>query len=109
MPVWNSRSVDEQGGLTLTDWQVVQLPNGDLHLIGYCVENREGRVSSVVRDLAPRELRARTETGRKYLLMGPPGGNIDAEYVWTRWAALNLVDSWKDVTAAIWQEHQDTP
>ena len=107
MPVWHTRPVDEQDSLTLSNWQVVQLSNGDRHLVGYCVENREGRVSSVVRELDTRELCARTATGRIYTLRGQPGGNLDAAYVWKQWAALNSVDSWKDVTTAIWQEHRD--
>lgn len=105
MPVWRTRPVDEQGTLTLTNWQVVELPDGDRHLVGYCVENREGRVSSVIREIDVRKMRARTGTGRVYVLRGRPGGNLDAEYVWKQWASLNGVESWEDITTKIWQRH----
>lgn len=106
MPVWRTRPVKEQRLLTLRSWQVLQLPDGDRHLVGYCIENNEGRVSSVVREVDAKTLRVKTGTGRTYVLKGRPGGNLDAEYVWRQWAAANSIESWEDVTGEVWQQHQ---
>jgi len=108
MPVWPTRPVDEQDCLTLRSWQVFQLSSGDLHLVGYCVENREGRVSSVVREIDVNNMRARTRSGRTYALTGRPGFNRDAGHVWERWVALNAADAWEDITNSIWQQHVDS-
>lgn len=105
MPVWRTRPVQEQGQLTLDSWQVMELPNGDRHLVGYCVENREGRASSVVRRIDDKTLRVTTGTGRIYVLRGRPGTDLDAEYVWGRWREVNKVESWSDVTSSVWQQH----
>jgi|UPI00083876CB hypothetical protein len=51
MPIWRTPPVTEQAGLTLRNWRVIQLADGTQHLAGYCIENREGRVSSVVREI----------------------------------------------------------
>ena len=106
--MWRTRPVMEQAGLTLREWQVVQLPNGDRHLIGWCVENREGRVSSAVRDIDYKKLIAISETGRLYVLEGRPGADPDpdGQYVWSRWTALNAVEAWEDVTESVWSRHE---
>lgn len=106
MPVWHSRSVLEQAGLTLRRWKVVELPDGALHLIGYCIENREGRVSSAVREFDYGKLIAKTDTGRVYVLQGEPGSDTHATYVWSRWATLNAVESWEDVSGSVWSRHE---
>lgn len=105
MPVWRTRPMQEQGQLTLDSWQVMELPNGDRHLVGYCAENREGRASSAVRDIDSKTLT--TGTGRIYVLRGRPGVDLDAEYVWDRWRGVNKVESWTDVTSSVWQQHVD--
>jgi hypothetical protein len=107
MPVWRTRPVQEQGQLTLNSWQVMELPNGDRHLVGYCVENREGRASSVVRKIDSKTLRVTTGTGRIYVLRGRPGVDSDAEYVWGRWREVNKVESWSEVTSSVWRQHLD--
>ena len=105
MPVWRTQPVEEQGSLTLRSWKIVELPDGDRHLVGYCVENFEGRVSSVIKTFDPQALRAVTGTGRVYTLRGRPGVNADAEYVWNRWLGLNAQSVWTDVTESVWDEH----
>ena len=108
MPVWCTRPVSEQGELALRNWKVLQLPNGERHLIGYCVENREGRVSSVVREIDYGSLTAVTRAGRKYVLHGLPGVDLDAQHVWKRGAAFNAVRSWEDVTCTVWSMHESS-
>lgn len=105
MPVWRTRPIEEQGSLTLQSWRVVELLNGNRHLVGYCLENLEGRVSSTIQAFDPESLRAVTGSGRVYTLRGRPGANADAEYVWNRWVAVNAASEWTDVSASVWNEH----
>lgn len=102
MSVWATIPVEDQPTLTLHRWRVMQLTDETVHLVGYCVENREGRVSSTVDAIDATNLRARTETGRIYLLDGPPGNDTDAEYVWQRWTRLYGITEWRDITATVY-------
>src|SRR5687767_11445644 len=102
MTVWTIAPVADQPEATLTDWQVMELPNGDRHLVGYAVEEREGRASSAVDTFDLAAMRAVTSSGRVYQLKGRPGWNKDAEYVWKRWLRINEAASFVDVTASVW-------
>jgi len=73
-------------------------------VVGWCIENREGRVSTAIASFDPASARVVTQSGRIYALAGPPGTNLDAEYTWARWKALNDVASATDVTLAVWAE-----
>lgn len=105
MPTWSTRPVTEQGALNLSEWRVMELPEGERHLVGYCLENNEGRVSSPVLDLELKPLRATTSTGRVYLLSGAPRHNSDAMYVWDQWIKIYSIESWTDVTESVWNGH----
>ncbi|MBA3597987.1 MAG: hypothetical protein H0W40_11525 [Methylibium sp.] len=103
--VWRTAPVGEQPSLTLARWQVMQLPHGERHLVGYALQNREGRVSSAVATLDAASLRGVTATGRVYALSGRPGHDSDAEYTWRAWARINAAHEWTDVTAEVWAAH----
>lgn len=105
MSLWSTRPVSEQAALTLREWRVMELPDGERHLVGFCVENNEGRVSSPVIELEEHSLRATTTTGRLYLLNGIPGNNLHAMYVWEQWTKMYSIASWSDVTDSIWIKH----
>lgn len=101
MPVWAVNNVQRQPSVSLLEWQVMQVENGDHHFVGYCPENREGRVSSAVVTFDVQKLRGVTRSGRVYQLVGRPGLNVDAEYIWQVWADINEVKTWKDVAAEL--------
>jgi hypothetical protein len=105
MPVWTTTPVDAQPSLTLVNWQVMQLPDGDRHFVGYSPQNREGRTSSAIVEMDLERLQGVTSTGRVYQLIGTPGWNTDAEYVWRRWIAINDVPQWEDVSKEVWSDH----
>jgi hypothetical protein len=104
MSLWSTRPVSEQAALTLSDWRVMQLPDGEIHLVGYCVENNEGRVSSPVTNLERKTLRANTSTGRLYILSNGPGFHPDALYVWDQWLRIYSIESWTDISDSVWNE-----
>lgn len=105
MNVWTIADVTVEPEVTLTNWQVLELPNGDRHLVGYAIEAREGRVSSRVEEFDSASLRAVTSSGRTYQLNGRPGIDRDAEYVWRRWARVNQTTQFSDVSAEVWTSH----
>lgn len=102
MNVWTIASVEDEPETTLTNWQVLELPNGDRHLVGYAVEDREGRVSSSVQAFDRESLCAVTSSGRVYRLKGRPGVDKDAECVWRTWARINQALQFTDISSAIW-------
>ena len=101
MPVWMTTPVEEQPSLTLERWRVIQMTEGGRHFVGWCLENKEGRVSSPIAEFDPENLRGVTSTGRVYQLKGPPGLDGDAEYVRDRWLAIYGNPRWTDVTADV--------
>jgi hypothetical protein len=105
MPVWETTPLDEQPDVTLRSWQVMEAPSGERHLVGYCVENSEGRASSAVEHIDADSLVAQTRSGRRYQLRGRPGNDSDAEYVWRAYVSVNGITAFTDVTVYVWQAH----
>ena len=64
-----------------------------MHFMGYAKSDHaytgEGRVCSPVLEFDKQTMRGRTRSGRVYELVGPPGLNADALYVWNRWLNIN--------------------
>ena len=78
---------------TLVHWQAFRIPSGAIHLVGYCVERNEGRASTALVSFDPRSRRCTTESGRVYVLSGPPGSDGDARCVWSRFKSVyDIVD-----------------
>ena len=100
MAVWNITSVDETPELQLARWSIREVqPRGTRHLVGYNLTEDEGRVSSTITAYDPDRRRAMTESGRVYELVGRPGHDGDAEYVWRAWLRLlGEAVTWHDVT-----------
>jgi hypothetical protein len=96
--------VDVVPTVRLAHWQVYELPDGDRHLVGYNIDDREGRTSGRVLSLDALTASLRTRSGRCYELVGPPGSDPDARYVWNDWLSLNRVPvaEVKRVTDEVW-------
>ncbi|GGF46323.1 hypothetical protein GCM10011611_61010 [Aliidongia dinghuensis] len=92
MPVWPIPPVEIQPVITLDRWQIIRLPNGDCHFVGYNPAGLEGRVSNIVTAFDQARMRARTKSGRIYELVGAPGWSKHAQYVLGRWCALNSIE-----------------
>lgn len=99
--IWRTQPVTDQPSLTLESWSVRQLPGGDRHFVGWCIENGEGRVSSAITEFDAQTRRGRTGSGRVYQLAGPPGRDPDADYVWRRWLEINELTEWVDVSGEL--------
>ena len=105
MSVRNIHCDEEGHAVTLDTWQVLELANGARHLIGYSLARYEGRVSTEVVFLNIATLRVTTASGRAYELRGLPGASDGARYVWQRFARINAIEQWSDVTEDVWQAH----
>jgi hypothetical protein len=105
MAIWTVTPVEQEPSTTLVGWQVLELPDGDRHLVGRAVEAQEGRVCSAVQSFDVARLRAVTRSGRVYQLKGRPGVDAQAAYVWERWLAIHREPSAVDVTDSVWTEH----
>jgi hypothetical protein len=99
--IWKTKPVDSQPRLRLANWRIMRTERGEIHFIGYAVDNHEGRVSTAIEsvDLAART--GVTRSGRLYELIGDPGQDPDADYVWAMWARVNGVKHAEDVTAEL--------
>lgn len=106
MPVWTTIPVAHQPTLTLERWSIFELPDGDRHLVGWAVENREGRVSSEIEQFDVKKMCGVTSTGRVYRLKGNPGRNSDAEYTWNQWRRYNDVEAFADVSGEVWDAYE---
>lgn len=119
--IWPTRPVEDEPVIALHSWNVfcVPSPNGeeaDHHFNGYSGGpsssyfggGGEGRVSSKIIEFNQEKMIGTTRSGRKYQLIGPPGFNGDAQYVYHRWLGINNVteEQVMDVTPEYLTEEQ---
>lgn len=84
--VYRPASVEQEPCTNLTQWQVYEVTQGSVitaHFVG-CARY-EGRVSSAVQEYDHVTKTGRTSSGRLYKLVGEPGHNKDAMYVFNTW------------------------
>ena len=105
MSLWKVNHVADEPRTRLHQWRVMALPDGSRHLVGYAMPSREGRTSSAVEQFDVARLCAVTGSGRVYELVGRPGLDMDAQYVWDRWRHINEVSDFGDVSEEVWAEH----
>jgi hypothetical protein len=89
--IWRATPVKMEPKARLIQWQVYKVRNPkddgwDIHFNGYT--GHEGRVCSPVQEFNKETMTGRTRSGRIYELVGPPGYNGDAAYVWNRWIEI---------------------
>jgi len=104
--LWNVPDALIEPKLSLANWQVYETETGECHLVGYCVERFEGRVSSAITAFDPASRCVVTRSGRSYRLHGTPGFDDDADYVWQNWKRINSVTHSADVSHRVWDEIQ---
>lgn len=90
--------VDEQPLLTLERWRVYETNRGERHFIGYCVEARDGRVTTAVVSFDAGTKTGVTASGRRYFLKAWPCFDGDAEHVWAFYTSQNAITETRDVS-----------
>ena len=98
MSVWRVAPVLDQPDVVLTDWAIMELPDGDRHFAGYEEQAWQGRASSKIVEFDEQHMTGTTASGRVYHLKGPPGLSLDARYVWNMWKQINKVEEAKDIS-----------
>ncbi|WP_042876882.1 hypothetical protein [Cupriavidus necator] len=98
MPVSTIAPVDVQPLVTLERWRVRETRSGQRHFVGYCVENKENRVSSAIQSFDSGTGVGVTSSGRRYLLSGSPCFDGEARRIWEEWADKNGIGDTKDVS-----------
>lgn len=98
--IWRPASVEQEPYTKLTQWRVYNVTyNGKIktHFSGYA--GYEGRVCSAIQSYDKNTRRGITESGRVYELVGDPGFNKDAVYVFGNWCARFPEDTeFEDIT-----------
>ena len=92
----------DQTPLTLARWRVFVV-DGNWHLVAWCVESADGRVTSPISTFDADGRLAVTQSGRLYRLAGPPGDNGDADYTWHRWKHLRGVQTAQDISQEVFR------
>jgi hypothetical protein len=88
MSLLPSSSIDEQPVIWLERWRVLEANHELRHFVGFSVADQDGRVSTPIVSFNKAERSGVTASGRRYILMGPPGYDDDAEYVWEQYAGF---------------------
>lgn len=88
--IWQVASIEHEPHASLMSWRVFKVRLKDealptLHLVGYAIEAREGRVSSAIQAFDLDKMLVRTASDRIYWLRGEPGYDGRAEFVWREW------------------------
>jgi hypothetical protein len=112
MSVWPIDSIEDKPNVMLRDWAAFEVPlNGTddpwtRHLAGWSCEDGQGQVCSAVQQFDPASGQCVTESGRVYRLLGRPGLNSDAKYVWQRWKRIADILEERDVTREVFEAIQ---
>lgn len=87
----------------ISSWRFVSVkhPDGTVqrHFVGRA--NDEGRLSTGVKLLDVRTMRATTESGRVYEVVGAPSDDVDAAYLYAKWLQYGGRTELKDLTGAL--------
>jgi hypothetical protein len=96
--IWRTTPVDQVPELRLSNWAILELPDGDRHFAGYNLTEYEGRASSKIVEFDGERMRGITASGRVYELVGAPGLTGDGLYVWNQWKRINRVNEYTDIS-----------
>ena len=76
----------------------MQAEQASRHFVGFNAADQDGRVSTPIVSFNAAERSGVTFSGRCYILVGPPGFDDDAEYVWECYATFCGFKDVVDVT-----------
>jgi hypothetical protein len=91
-------AVDAHPVVTLVRWGIRETSSGRQYFVGYCLENREYRVSTAIESFNRRTGIGVTASGRRYLLVGSPCIDREARLTWQELAVPRGIGESKDVS-----------
>jgi len=83
-----TNSLSARPRVWLVRWHVLRTNLGTRHFIGHSVEDDAGCVSTPITSYDSASGGGVTSNGRPYKLLGPPGHDEEAEYVWKYYERL---------------------
>lgn len=98
MVIWLARSIDDVPEVILMRWRIFETEEGERHFVGTRHDRGTGRVSSAIVNIDMSTRVGVTRSGRKYVLDGPPGTDVNGECTWAAWCHVNGVTRYRDVT-----------
>jgi len=98
VPIWKSQGLLEEPEIEISRWRVFETETGERHFVGVRAAQGTGRVSSSIIEFDILSRTGVTASGRRYVLVGEPGTDDEADYVWGLWARVNGVILARDVT-----------
>lgn len=105
MPLFRTEPIDKVPYIEITRWKIFRVTSElweeqTLHLCGYNLTEMHGRVSSAIIKFSSSSdgCIITTESGREYKLVGEPGYDPDAFYVWGIWCSRNQVKEFFDAS-----------
>ncbi len=99
MTIWQSRPVADIPEIVLQAWRILETDIGERHFVGFRPDRGTGRVSSAIVECDMRNRVGVTCSGRRYVLNGPPGADLEeGDYTWTAWCQVNHISTYRDVT-----------
>lgn len=101
MSLWLTAPVAAIPRIELARWMLICTEVGEVHAVGYNAGASEGRVSSPLLSFDVTQRTGTTRSGRTYALLGPPGVDADAQYVFDAWLRINRVLAWTEVTVDV--------
>ncbi|MDA3877014.1 MAG: hypothetical protein PF483_07985 [Halothiobacillus sp.] len=79
---WAAKPVSVEPEIQLARWAVYEIPGQGRFLSGYNVGGHHGRASTAITAWDGTTRTGITSSGRRYRLVGEPGFDGDAKYVW---------------------------
>lgn len=98
MPTWRVATLSGEPEILLVAWRIMETDRSERHFVGARLDDGSGRVSTAILEFDPDGMTGVSKSGRVYKLVGPPGWNENADYVWSTWRAVNRVSCYADVT-----------
>lgn len=98
MPTWRVVALTVEPEISLVHWRIMETERHERHFIGARLDDGTGRVSTAIVEFDPDGMTGVSQSGRVYKLLGTPGWNENADYVWSAWRAVNRISSYADVT-----------
>lgn len=89
---------------SIWELQLAWTPERTRHLVGLVVAQQVGRVTSTIAGIDASSRTVTTETGRTFVLEGPPGVDPDAAYVLSMLRRLGAIAGERNVTADLLME-----
>jgi hypothetical protein len=100
MSLFRPASVKDMPEVFLSRWHVTEASNGTettLHFVGYNSKEGYGMVSSPIVEFDSTKKCGKTQSGRVYQLVGQPGFNVEADYVWQNWKEINNITESQEI------------